>query len=162
MRGITCVYLKCFHSSPCLLDLSSYLPIIVFYDLPFSCPPDSNHWKLQIYGSSSNLNPNLKFQVQVKSSLTIISFKFSSLKLEEPENFKSSQVWKVTNLNLKFIKIRTSKVRKELHYDQNFQKMWNKKLFFYIHFRNLKLSKGIIKIIKTCPIFLMIFERVWP
>ena len=113
-------------------------------------------WKLE------NLNLNLKFQVQVKSGLTIISFKFSSLKLEEPEIFKSSQVWKVTNLNLKFIKIRTSKVRKELHYDQNFQKMWNKKLFFYIHFRNLKLSKGIIKIIKTCPIFLMIFERVWP
>ena len=112
-------------------------------------------WKLE------NLNLNLKFQVQVKSGLTIISFKFSSLKLEEPENFKSSQVWKVTNLNLKFIKIRTSKVRKELHYDQNFQKMWNKKLFFYIHFRNLKLSKGIIKIIKICPDFLMIFERVW-
>ena len=45
-----------------------------------------------------NLNLNLKFQVQVKSSLTIISFKFSSLKLEEVENFKSSQVWKVKNL----------------------------------------------------------------
>ena len=37
-----------------------------------------------------NLKLNLKFQVQVRSGLTIISFKFSSLKLEEPENFKSS------------------------------------------------------------------------
>ena len=45
-----------------------------------------------------NLNLNLKFQVQVKSSLTIISFKFSSLNLEELENYKSSQVWKVKNL----------------------------------------------------------------
>ena len=120
-----------------------------------------------VIGRVSNKGPeNLKtwtrtWNFKFKSSLTIISFKFSSLKLEEPENFKSSQVWKVTNLNLKFIKIRTSKVRKELHYDQNFQKMWNKKLFFYIHFRNLKLSKGIIKIIKICPDFLMIFERVW-
>ena len=45
-----------------------------------------------------NLNLNLKFQVQVKSNLTIISFKFSSVKLDELENFKSSQVWKVKNL----------------------------------------------------------------
>ena len=41
---------------------------------------------------------NLKFQVQVKSSLIIISFKFSSLKIEELENFKWSQVWKLENL----------------------------------------------------------------
>ena len=47
----------------------------------------------------------MKFQVQVKSGLTIISFKFSSLKLEEPENFKSGQVWKVTNLTWLEIKI---------------------------------------------------------
>ena len=39
-----------------------------------------------------NLKLNLKFQVQVRSGLTIISFRFSGLKLEEPENFKSSQV----------------------------------------------------------------------
>jgi hypothetical protein len=46
-----------------------------------------------------NLKLNLKFQVQVRSGLTIISFRFSGLKFEEPKNFKSGQVLKVTNPN---------------------------------------------------------------
>ena len=47
-------------------------------------------------------------------------------------------------------------MRKELHYDQKFQKNVKQKFIVLIfHFRNLKLSKGIIKIIKTFPNFLM-------
>ena len=103
------------------------------------CPTSNlKTWKLEPeleISSSSQVKFN-HYQFQV--------FKFKTWRTRKFQvKFEKLQTW------TRFIKIRTSKVRKELHYDQNFQKMWNKKLFSYIHFRNLKLSKGIIKIIKT-------------
>ena len=42
-----------------------------------------------------------------------------------------------------------------------FKKIVKQKIIVLVfHFRNLKLSKGIIEIIKTCPNLFMIFGRV--